>query len=201
MVENPSAPADFGAPDGAPDASAVSGAPKAAITAAEAGGAPDAPDAPDAGTRTREETHAEADSGDATDTQAPGHWRLVAPEEVFSAGRHFRLNQTTGQSEVFEPDAVADEGGDAENGSPSPVGNPSGNGASPPLPAGEPTVPALGGETRPARRRSSIEELILTAAAEHPDWSAAKLGKTFRRAPSVVKRILVEADRRGEPAP
>jgi hypothetical protein len=32
-----------------------------------------------------------------------GYWCSVAPDEIFSPGRYFRLNQTTGQSEVFEP--------------------------------------------------------------------------------------------------
>jgi putative DNA primase/helicase len=33
----------------------------------------------------------------------PTGWRPVAPEEVFEPGRHFRMNQTTGVSEVYEP--------------------------------------------------------------------------------------------------
>ncbi len=36
-------------------------------------------------------------------TQPPTGWRPVAPEEVFEPGRDFRMNQTTGVSEVYEP--------------------------------------------------------------------------------------------------
>ena len=36
----------------------------------------------------------------------PTGWRPVAPEEVFEPGRHFRMNQTTGLSEVYEPPGV-----------------------------------------------------------------------------------------------
>jgi hypothetical protein len=60
-AEDTSTSASFPAPDAAPDAAAASGAGKAAKSAAEIGAAPPAPHAPDAGTRMREQTHAETD--------------------------------------------------------------------------------------------------------------------------------------------
>jgi hypothetical protein len=76
------------------------------------------------------------------------------------------------------------------------VGKPSANGAGPVAPSDGPTDAAPGGKVGGSPRRSSIETFILTAAAEHPDWSAADLGKAFGRAPSVVKRILEAAKQR-----
>src|SRR5262249_25364837 len=56
-------------------------------------------------------------AGNGHDAGANGYWRAVGAEEIFAPGRQFRLDQTTGQSEVFEP-----------SGSPPPEGN--GHGAS-----------------------------------------------------------------------
>jgi hypothetical protein len=83
----------------------------------------------------------------------------------------------------------------ADNASLLSVGKPSSDPAAPP---GRPTDAAPDGRAQAPRRRSSIEAFILTAAAEHPDWSAAELGKAFGRAPSVVKRIL-EATKQADP--
>jgi hypothetical protein len=56
----------------------------------------------------------------APETVAAGGWRAVKPDEVFQPGRQFRMNQSTGASEVYEPPPAA---------------------APPPAPAAEPPGP------------------------------------------------------------
>jgi hypothetical protein len=48
--------------------------------------------------------------GGSRQTIDAGAWRQVDPNEVFPPGRSFRMNQTTGKSEVFEPNAGVQAG-------------------------------------------------------------------------------------------
>ncbi len=51
----------------------------------------------------------------------PTGWRPVAPHEAFEPGRHFRINQTTGASEVYEPPGIEPPPDEPE---PGPIANP-----------------------------------------------------------------------------
>jgi hypothetical protein len=68
---------------------------------------------------------------------AAGTWRAVGPDEVFPPGQHFRMDQTTGVSEVFVPKPVERRGFVNKAGEPSSQAA----GKAPPLQADLPTGP------------------------------------------------------------